>query len=252
MTWPGECSAGQPRRSNWTYSPRTGKEDRFTMMSAVPPCCSLVAVIVVEPSATPVTRPLAETLATAVSPVDQVNARPGSVVPEALLATAVNCIEPPGATVAVPGDTVTDPTGSSAGPSLSVPQRAKPLIRMHTAIHATHLGVSRALLLASGHAVWTDVEVLIGRFSTSPQNRGHVSGRSGHAGRGPRRWRRPNGCALTAAGLKKKGQFQYATRAASFKRLLGTHLTRTSTTVEPVLRSQADAGMSCHQWVSVP
>src|SRR5207245_179121 len=61
-----------------------------TVMADVPLCPSLVAVIVAEPAATPVTNPLAETVAIAALLVAQVTARPLRVVPLASFGVAVN------------------------------------------------------------------------------------------------------------------------------------------------------------------
>src|SRR5438093_11079204 len=62
-----------------------------TVMVAVPLLPSLVAVIVAEPAATPVTRPLLLTVATAVLLLEQVMTRPGSVLPAEGLGTAEVC-----------------------------------------------------------------------------------------------------------------------------------------------------------------
>jgi len=59
-------------------------------MADVPLCPSLVAVIVAAPAATPVTKPLAETVATAALLVAQVTTRPLRAVPFASFAVAVN------------------------------------------------------------------------------------------------------------------------------------------------------------------
>ena len=61
-----------------------------TVTVAVPLCPSLVAVIVAEPAATPVTDPLAETVATAPLLVAQVTTRPLRAVPFASFGVAVN------------------------------------------------------------------------------------------------------------------------------------------------------------------
>ena len=61
-----------------------------TVMADVPPCPSLVAVIVAEPIATPVTNPFAETVATAPLLVAQVTTRPLRAVLFASFGVAVN------------------------------------------------------------------------------------------------------------------------------------------------------------------
>ena len=63
---------------------------RVTVIAAVPLCPSLAAVIVAEPSATPVTSPLPFTAATALLPLDQVTVRPDSGLPFASSGVAVS------------------------------------------------------------------------------------------------------------------------------------------------------------------
>src|SRR5438876_735282 len=79
--------------AGFTTTEATGTVD--TVTAAVPACPSLVAVIVTAPTATPVTRPLAETVPTAPLPVVQVSARPLSTLPLASLRVAVSCTVPP-------------------------------------------------------------------------------------------------------------------------------------------------------------
>src|SRR5216110_1661419 len=78
----------------------------LTVTVAVPLCPSEVAVIVTEPAATPVTNPLALTVATAVLPLAQVIVRPESELPFASFGAAASCIVWPTCTVAVAGLTV--------------------------------------------------------------------------------------------------------------------------------------------------
>src|SRR3954470_21227102 len=73
---------------------------------------SLVAVIVAGPAATPVTRPVAFTVATAVLELDQVTMRPVSGLPAASFVAAASCWVAPLTTVAVAGVTVTVATGT--------------------------------------------------------------------------------------------------------------------------------------------
>jgi len=61
-----------------------------TVRADVPLCPSLVAVIVAEPAATPVTWPLADTVATAGLLVAHVTARPVRAVPVESSGVAVN------------------------------------------------------------------------------------------------------------------------------------------------------------------
>src|SRR5881396_2431009 len=93
----------------------------LTVIVAVPPCPSLVAVIVAEPDVTPVTSPLPLTVATAVLPLAQVIVRPESESPFASFGAAASCIVWPTCTVAVAGLTVTDATGTVVTVIAAVP-----------------------------------------------------------------------------------------------------------------------------------
>ena len=82
-----------------------------TVTAPVPLFPSLVAVIVTgPPEATPVTNPLALTVATAALLVTHVTARPVSTLPAASFVVAVSCTVPPGAMFAVAGVTITEAT----------------------------------------------------------------------------------------------------------------------------------------------
>src|SRR6266851_4330886 len=83
-----------------------------TVTVAVPDLPSLVAVIVADPAATPVTNPLALTVATAGALLDQVTTRPLSVAPAASLVTAESCSVAPTSRPAGAGLTVTLATGT--------------------------------------------------------------------------------------------------------------------------------------------
>src|SRR5256885_72131 len=83
-------------------------------MADVPLFPSLAAVIVAEPAAFAVTRPLPFTVAIAVSLDDQVTARPESGLPLASLGVAVSCTVCPTGTLADDGVTVTEATGTGA------------------------------------------------------------------------------------------------------------------------------------------
>src|SRR5439155_21048864 len=83
-----------------------------TVMADVPLCPSLVAVIVAEPAATPVTNPFAETVAAAALLVAQVTTRPLRAVPFASFGVAVNWVVAPTVRPAAVGLTVTDATGT--------------------------------------------------------------------------------------------------------------------------------------------
>ena len=105
--------------AGFTTTEATGTVD--TVTAAVPACPSLVAVIVTAPTATPVTRPLAETVPTAPLPVVQVSARPLRTLPLASLRVAVSCTVPPTYMLGAVGLTVTDATGTIATVTLAVP-----------------------------------------------------------------------------------------------------------------------------------
>src|SRR2546422_1750695 len=92
-----------------------------TVTVALPLCPSLVAVIVAEPAAAPVTTPLVLTVATEVLLLDQDTARPDSGVPFASFGVAVSCTVPPTKTDAVAGLTLTDATATFATVMLAVP-----------------------------------------------------------------------------------------------------------------------------------
>src|SRR2546421_250251 len=83
-------------------------------MADVPLFPSLAAVIVAEPGAFAVTRPLAFTVAIAVSLDDQVTARPESGLPFASFGVAVSCTVCPTCPLADDGVTVTEATGTGA------------------------------------------------------------------------------------------------------------------------------------------
>jgi len=84
-----------------------------TVMADVPLFPSLVAVIVAEPAATPVTRPVVFTVATAVLLLLHVTTRPVKALPAASRGVAVSCTVCPVITLADAGATVTDATGAA-------------------------------------------------------------------------------------------------------------------------------------------
>src|SRR5712691_5283823 len=83
-----------------------------TVSAAVPLWPSLVAVMVADPTATPLTTPLLETVATAALSLAHVTVRPVSVLPFASFSVAVSTTVRPTATLAVAGLTVTVATGT--------------------------------------------------------------------------------------------------------------------------------------------
>src|SRR5437773_446423 len=82
-----------------------------TVTVALPLCPSLVAVIVAEPAAAPVTKPLPVTLATDVLLLAHVTVRPDNGVPFASFGVAVSCTVPLTWTEAAAGATLTEATG---------------------------------------------------------------------------------------------------------------------------------------------
>jgi hypothetical protein len=92
-----------------------------TVTLAVPLLPSLVAVIVAEPAATPVTTPLDDTVAIPVLELDHVTVRPVSTLLFASRVVAVSCTVRPTVTLGVAGATVTDATGTGVTVTLAVP-----------------------------------------------------------------------------------------------------------------------------------
>ena len=84
-------------------------------------CPSLVAVIAAEPAATPLTKPLALTVATPTLLLAHVTVRPLKALPPASLGVAVSWTVCPASTLAVVGLTVTDATGTVVTDTAAVP-----------------------------------------------------------------------------------------------------------------------------------
>src|SRR5207253_1363090 len=100
----------------------TEATDTFaTVTVAMPLFPSLVAVIVTDPAATPVTRPVADTVAIAGLALVHMMARPASTLPAASFGVAVSCAVPPTKTVAVAGLTTTEATGTVDTVTAAVP-----------------------------------------------------------------------------------------------------------------------------------
>src|SRR5437867_4016712 len=93
----------------------------LTVIVAVPPCPSLVAVIVAVPALTPVTSPPPLTVATAVLLLAQLTARPANGLPFASLGVAASCTVWPTCTDADAGLTATDATGTLVTKIAAVP-----------------------------------------------------------------------------------------------------------------------------------
>jgi hypothetical protein len=92
-----------------------------TVIAAVPLCPSLVAVMVALPAATPVTSPLAETVAMADALLAHVTTRPESAFPLASFGVAVSCTVCPTAILADAGLTATEATGTMVTVTVAVP-----------------------------------------------------------------------------------------------------------------------------------
>src|SRR3989442_4986689 len=90
-------------------------------MALLPLCPSLVAVIVAVPSRSPLTRPPADTVATAALLVAHITTRPVRGLPFASFGVAVSCTVCPAATLAGAGVTVTEATGATVTVTVAVP-----------------------------------------------------------------------------------------------------------------------------------
>jgi hypothetical protein len=107
-----------------TVTDATGTLD--TVIVAVPLFVSLVAVIVAVPPPTPVTEPLASTVATADALVDHVTTRSVSGLPAESCGVAVSWTVPPRRTLDVLGLTATDATGTRITVTAAVSARRPP------------------------------------------------------------------------------------------------------------------------------
>ena len=105
------------------------------MIVAVPDADPEVALIVVEPAATPLTTPLADTVAVPVLVLDQVMGAPAITLPPASLAVAPNVTVWPATTLAEDGLTVTVAAGG--GLTATVADPATPsMVAVMTALPA--------------------------------------------------------------------------------------------------------------------
>src|SRR5256712_3185176 len=138
-----------------------------TVTAAVPVLPSLVAVIVTgPPGTTPVTSPLAFTLAIVLSLDCHVITRPVNGLPFASLGVAVSCAVPPAATLAVAGVTVTDATGAGVTVIAEVPLWPS-LVAVIVAEPAT-FAVTRPLLLTVATDVLFEDHVTVRPVRTLP------------------------------------------------------------------------------------
>ena len=101
-----------------TVTDATGTVVTVTLEEALRP--SLAAVIVVEPAATPVTSPLAVTVATPVLLLDQVTVLPVSTAPVESRVVAVSCTVCVGSTLADAGLTLIEATGGRVTATVAV------------------------------------------------------------------------------------------------------------------------------------
>src|SRR2546422_460449 len=90
---------------------------------------SLVAVIVADPTPTPLSRPLGDTVATALLLVSHVTVRPVSTFPLASLATAVSCCVEPSAIFTESGLTMTGYTGAPEALQTTLKATESPVLR---------------------------------------------------------------------------------------------------------------------------
>src|SRR6266699_2486394 len=115
------CPTNTEAVAGLTVTDATGTGAAVTVTVDVPLFPSDVAVIVVEPATTPVTRPLPFTVPTEVLLLAHVTVRPVSVLPLASFGVAVSWTVCPACTEAGAGLTVTDATGTSVTVTTDVP-----------------------------------------------------------------------------------------------------------------------------------
>src|SRR5213592_4503796 len=137
-----------------------------TVTADVPLCPSLVAVMVAEPTVTPVTRPLELTVATEVLLLDQLTVRPDSGLPLASLGVAVSCTVEPTDTVAEAGATLTEATGTCTTVMADVPL-CPSLVAVIVAVPAT-LPVTSPLQLTVATVVLLLTQVTVRPVSGLP------------------------------------------------------------------------------------
>jgi hypothetical protein len=128
-------------------------------MAAVALLPSLVAVIVADPAATPVTRPLLLTVATAVLLLPQVTTRPVRIVPAKSFVVAVSCCESPTVIVAELGLTLTEATGTLITVIVALPLLPSLVAVMAVDPAATPVATPMALTVAN--AVLPDVQAIV-------------------------------------------------------------------------------------------
>lgn len=120
-----------------------------TTTVAVPAWPSLVAVMVAEPGATPVTRPFASTLATLGMLLDHVIARPVSGLCCASKTVAESCAVPGNTIVSSGGDTDTDATGGGSTVMVAIPDEPPALAAICTVPGATPVTTPASVTVAT-------------------------------------------------------------------------------------------------------
>src|SRR5690349_301538 len=157
--WPAATDAD----AGLTVTLATGTVTAVTVIADEPLLPSEVAVIVAEPAATPVTRPLPLTVATDVVPLAHVIVRPVSALPLASWGVAVNCTVWPAATEADAGLTLTEATGTVTALTVRV---ALPLCPSLVAVMVAEPAATPvARPLASTVAI---AELLLAQVTTRP------------------------------------------------------------------------------------
>ena len=129
----------------WTLAATGG----CTTIVAVPDWPSLLAVIVAEPGATPVTRPFASTLATLGMLLDHVIMRPVSGLCCASNTVAVSCAVPGSTIVSSGGETDTEATGGGSTVMFAMPDEPPALAAICTVPGATPVTTPAAVTVAT-------------------------------------------------------------------------------------------------------
>lgn len=138
------------------------------MTLAVPLLPSLVALIVVEPTATAVTNPPAEIVATDVFEEDQVMVRPPNAVPVESRGVATNVVVSPGTSEALAGLNVTVETGAgTAWTATRAVPLTPPVDAVMVALPAL-CAVTKPLLETVATPVLSLVQLMIEPVSTLP------------------------------------------------------------------------------------
>src|SRR6185312_15951946 len=120
-----------------------------TTIVAVPDWPSLLAVMVAEPGATPVTRPFASTLATLGMLLDQVIVRPVRGLCCASNTVAASCAVPGSTMVSSGGETDTDATGGGSTVMVAMPDEPPALAAICTVPGATPVTTPASLTVAT-------------------------------------------------------------------------------------------------------